>query len=85
MIAIINVCAASVLIVWATWCGLSRSVNDGIFGKLIYAAIAMASLSIITGQSTPHSYSILNACFALLGIRHYVLRRFKGEFKRWFA
>ncbi len=70
----INVMAAVVLIVWACWCGLSRSVNDGIVGKPIYAAIALLSLAVVVNSATLWTYQALVVCFAALGVRHYYLR-----------
>jgi TRAP-type C4-dicarboxylate transport system permease small subunit len=83
MMNTINVIAAFVLIVWACWCGFSRSVNDGIVGKAVYASIAILSLAIIVRESTLWTYQALVVCFALLGIRHYYLRYLrKHVFKR---
>lgn len=80
--AAINVCAASILIVWAVWCGMSRSVNDGVIGKAIYAVIAMSSFSVLKQPSDNQAaFTVLLVMFALLGVRHYVLRKFKGKFK----
>ncbi|KVM76498.1 hypothetical protein WT15_23825 [Burkholderia stagnalis] len=79
----INVIAAFVLMVWACWCGFSRSVNDGIVGKCIYAFIAVASLAIVVGEAELQTYRILVVCFAALGVRHYYLRYLKKRvFKR---
>lgn len=70
------------LIVWATWCGMSRSVNDGVIGKAIYAVIAMASFSIAKQpMDNQAAFTILLVMFAFLGIRHIVLRKLKGRIK----
>lgn len=70
----LTVIAAFVLIVWSCWCGFSRSVNDGIVGKLLYAAIAVLSLAIVVHSETLRTYQALVVCFAALGVRHYYLR-----------
>ncbi|RQQ37079.1 hypothetical protein [Burkholderia stagnalis] len=79
----INVVAAFVLMAWACWCGFSRSVNDGIVGKLIYAFIAVASLAIVVGEANLRTHQILVVCFAGLGVRHYWLRSLKWTLMYW--
>ena len=37
---------------WATWCVLSRKVNDGVLGKLIYVVIALAGYAIVVRADT---------------------------------
>lgn len=69
--------AAFVLMVWACWCGFSRSVSDGIVGKLVYASIAMLSLAIIVRCANLWTYQALAVCFAALGIRHCYLQCYR--------
>jgi hypothetical protein len=81
----ITVAAALVLIAWACWCGFSRSVNDGIGGKLIYAWIAVGSIPIATHTAELRTYQTLIVAFAMLGIRHYWLRYLKKRVVIWLA
>ncbi|WP_296652845.1 hypothetical protein [Paraburkholderia sp.] len=52
-------------------------MNDGIVGKLVYAAIAVLSLAIVVHSATMWTYQALVVCFAALGVRHYYLRTLK--------
>lgn len=79
MLNTINVAAAVVLVVWACWCGFSRSVNDGIVGKLIYFSISVASFGLIRDPMNMRGHTILIVAFAMLGIRHYWLRYVKKQ------
>lgn len=74
MIHTINQCVALVLIVWACWCGFSRSVNDGVIGKAVYACIALDSLAVLCNTESLRAYQIMAGAFAMLGVRHYYLR-----------
>jgi hypothetical protein len=61
---------------------MSRSVNDGVIGKAIYAVIAMASFSVAKQPvENQAAFTSLLVTFALLGVRHIVLRKYKGRFK----
>jgi hypothetical protein len=75
----ITVAAAIVLVLWACWCGFSRSVNDGIVGKAIYFWIAVSSLAIVLGVAELRTYQTLIVAFAMLGVRHYWLRYVKKQ------
>lgn len=63
---------------WATWCVLSRKVNDGVLGKVIYAVIALAGYAIVVRAETvffsPTVAGVtLHAALAMAGVRHYVM------------
>jgi hypothetical protein len=85
MLNTIIVASAVVLVVWACWCGFSRSVNDGIVGKAVYAAVAVASLVMVTKPTSQEAHVVLIVAFALLGIRHYWLRYLKQRVTEWVA
>jgi hypothetical protein len=81
----IIVSSAAVLVLWACWCGFSRSVNDGIVGKGIYAAVAVAAMVMTTKPTNQEAHAVLIVAFALLGIRHYWLRYLKQRVTEWAA
>lgn len=76
----INVFAALVIFLWATWCVVSAEVHDGIVGKLLYAGSAIAAFAILannaTGHQPPGNEVALNCCMAGLALRHFFLRTY---------
>lgn len=72
--------AYSLIFAWSTWCVLSNQVNDGIVGKIMYAAVAIAALSAVLG--TPESIAKTNVIIILsvagIGIRHFILKKCKS-------
>ena len=61
---------------WAVWCALSRKVNDGIVGKVIYAVIALSGYAIVmrveTVFITPTVAGVtFHGALAMAGFRHY--------------
>lgn len=67
-----------IIAAWATWCVLSRKVNDGVVGKIIYAVIALAGYAIVMRTEniffTPSIAGVtLHGALALAGVRHYVM------------
>lgn len=71
-----------VIFLWAVWCVFSVKVRDGIVGKLFYSAVAIAALAAVVGnQWAVHDRSdfVLISCFALMGIRHFVLKYLKDR------
>lgn len=83
----VNIAACAVIFVWSTWCVFSQKVRDGLFGKLIFVCIAMAALAIVLGPSygytQPHRAAVtLNAAFAMLGIRHLLIKYFWPRIRR---
>lgn len=76
----INVFAALVIFLWGTWCVVYSGVHDGIVGKLLYAASAIAGFAIVanasTGSQPPGNEVFLNCCMAGLAVRHFFLRTY---------
>lgn len=75
----VNYIAACIIFFWATWCVLSPSVNDGVIGKVIYAAIAFSALSIATAplpEISTHAgkVTMLHLSIAALALRHIFLK-----------
>ncbi|MEE3504849.1 hypothetical protein QN399_00980 [Pseudomonas sp. 10C3] len=73
---------------WACWCCLSRKVNDGIVGKLIYGIIAISGYAIVTRTETMFfSPSVAGVTFhaglAMAGLRHYFLVNHWAKVKAW--
>lgn len=67
-----------IIAAWATWCVVSRKVNDGVFGKLVYAAIALAGYAMVirteTMFFTPTVAGLtFHGALAMAGARHYVM------------
>jgi hypothetical protein len=65
----------AIISTWATWSVLSDRVRDGIVGKLIYAAIALAGYAIVTRAEsiyiTPTVAGVtFHASLAMAGVRH---------------
>ena len=77
----ITLIAYIVIFLWAVWCVLSDQVKDGIFGKLMYASIAISAM-----VATFYSGEVMHArtdvtlivCFALIGARHFIVRQYKA-------
>lgn len=76
----VNMIAASIIFLWATWCVISSSIHDGILGKLIYAATSIAAFSMLAngfmGRMPPSTDATLHLCMAALAIRHFILRHY---------
>jgi hypothetical protein len=73
---------------WAIWCVLSCKVRDGVFGKIIYAVIAIAGYAIVTRtENIFFSPSVAGITFhaglAMAGIRHYFLVTHWVRVKAW--
>ncbi|MDY7559947.1 hypothetical protein QN366_04905 [Pseudomonas sp. CCC3.2] len=78
----------AIISAWAVWCCLSRKVNDGIAGKLIYAVIAVSGYAIVTRTETMFfSPSVAGVTFhaglAMAGLRHYFLVNHWVKVKAW--
>jgi hypothetical protein len=72
--AYLTVCA--VVFAWATYCVLSPKVHDGIVGKLLFSAAAIAAASNLVAQHLSHpgpADTVLAGALTLLGIRQFVL------------
>ncbi|MGS0735551.1 hypothetical protein ACVBEG_03095 [Pseudomonas sp. GG8] len=75
---ILSTTCIGLIAAWATWCVLSRKVNDGVVGKIIFAAIALAGYAmVIRTESTFFTPTVagvtFHAALALAGVRHYVM------------
>lgn len=76
------VAACFVIFLWTTWCVLCPSYSDGIMGKMIFAAMNLAALAVITGAPRGPALYVLVLGFAAYAIRDFVIRqgrRFFGE------
>lgn len=78
-----------VIFLWATWCVLSPSVNDGVVGKLIYAAIAFSALSICTAPIPEFHTSFgrivaLHSAIAALAARHIFMKLCWPHWIQWY-
>ena len=85
----INYIASCIIFFWATWCVLSPSVNDGVIGKIIYAAIAFSALSIATAplpeiSTTAGKVTMLHLSIAALALRHIFLKLAWPHVVRWY-
>lgn len=75
----INMVACSIICAWATWCIFSPGVRDGVIGKLLFATVAIAALSVVLGPGygyhQPDAPGVtLHVCIAALGLRHIVMK-----------
>lgn len=74
--------ACFVIFLWSAWCILCPSYNDGIVGKMIFIAMALSSLAVVTGAPRGPALYVLVLCIAAFGIRDFVIRhgrRFIGD------
>ncbi|MGV8917818.1 MAG: hypothetical protein ACOH2R_08470 [Pseudomonas sp.] len=67
-----------IIAAWATWCVVSRKVNDGVLGKIVYAVIALAGYAMVTRtESVFFTPTVAGVTFhgglAMAGVRHYVM------------
>ena len=53
-----------IIAAWATWCVVSRKVNDGLLGKIIFAAIALTGYAmVIRTESTFFTPTVVGVTF----------------------
>lgn len=69
----ISLIAVSVIAVHSTWCMLCKRVSDGVIGKLLYAATALAALGYLSVPGA-QSQETLNLCYALVAARHFWMK-----------
>ena len=67
--------------IWSAWCVLSHQVRDGLFGKVLYSALSITAVvpllnESVAAQLVDHTLLI---CFAGIGLRHYILVKFKEK------
>lgn len=76
---IFNAIACTITMMWAVWAALSTKVQDGICGKIIFAAIAISSLAVLLGPTygyrQPQTAEMtLNVCFAAYCVRYVFMK-----------
>ncbi|WP_296267702.1 hypothetical protein [Pseudomonas sp. UBA6562] len=84
----LNATAAGGIAFWASWAVLSAKVRDGVFGKLLYAAIALSGYALLAGGDhlffNPSTAAVtLHVALALAGIRHMLVLTYWLRCKRW--
>ena len=85
---LINSIACGLIALWAAWCVLSGKVRDGIFGKLIYSAIAISGFVVMARSQSiffgPTSAGLtLHVSLALAGARHIFMVTYWQTVKAW--
>jgi hypothetical protein len=85
----LNNMAAAIIFFWSLWCIFSKGINDGVFGKVIFAFSALASFALLTGQHSQTGAAInprdaLNWSMAMLGVRHLAMRYWWPIVRRYF-
>ena len=77
----LNVVACSVVFVWASWCIYAPTVKDGVFGRLFYSVIAIASFAVASCLAEPRTLAAAQTAmtvgFAGLGVRHFVMKQYR--------
>lgn len=66
-----------ILFSWAVWCICSRKVNDGVFGRVFYSAIALAAFAAFFAKqpiTVQRSNELLILSVALIGLRHFIMK-----------
>lgn len=71
----ISLIAVSIIAVHATWCMMYYRVSDGVIGKLLYAATALAALGYLS-LPTHQAQDLLNTMFALVAVRHFWMKTY---------
>lgn len=76
---IVNMLACTAIFAWATWCTLDCRVKDGVLGKIMFSAAALAALGVLMGPQTgyhgPRAAEVtLNVAMAALGARHITMK-----------
>lgn len=74
----------ALLFLWSAWCVFSHRVNDGVFGRVFYSAIAIAAFAAIFSDHTATVYrsnQILVASIACIGVRHFIMKMYKAHRK----
>lgn len=82
----INQLAACVIFTWAVFCIFSHAVNDGVFGKIIYSAVALSAFGVMVGVPAldypARAEVVLNCSIAAVGARHMLMKLFWSKIKR---
>ena len=75
----LNLAACTIIFAWATWCALSRKVNDGILGKIIFAVLSISSLGMLLGPNgwyggRQSAETTMHMAMAALCLRHLAMK-----------
>lgn len=83
---VLNTIAADLIFVWAAWCVLSKKVNDGIVGKVIFSALSIAAFAVfssgIQGKFNQPAEVAMNVSVAGLAIRHFWMRHYWADIRK---
>lgn len=66
--------ACALILLWSTWGILCPSYNDGIVGKLIFIAMSLSALAVVSGAPPEKPLYVLVVCLAAYGVRDFVMR-----------
>lgn len=67
---------------WAAWCVCSHRVNDGIVGRVLYSAIAIAAFAAffaVQQQTYLAANQTIITAVALIGLRHFVMKIYNSR------
>lgn len=73
--------AVGVIVMHAVWCLLYPRVSDGVFGKVFYLLLSLATLAYLSRPSVS-SQMLLNISIASIGIRHWWMKTYWHQVKR---
>ena len=80
----VSLLAVGLIVVHAIWCLLCPRVSDGILGKFFYLLLSLAAFAFIS-RPTPFSQMLLNLSFASIAIRHWWMKTYWADVKRYLA
>lgn len=72
----------AVLFGWAVWCVCSHRVNDGVIGRILYSAIAIAAFAAIFAaqqQTALAANQTIITAVAFIGLRHFVMKFYNSR------
>ena len=72
----------AVLFGWAVWCVCSDRVNDGILGRILYSAIAIAAFAAFFAahpQTHLAAHKAIITAVALIGLRHFIMKIYNSR------
>lgn len=72
----------AVLFGWAVWCVCSNRVNDGVIGRTLYSAIAIAAFAAIFAaqqQTAIAANQTIITAVAFIGLRHFVMKFYNSR------
>jgi len=74
----------AVLFGWAAWCIWSDRVNDGVVGRTLYSAIAIAAFAAFFAahqQTYLAANQMIITAVALIGLRHFIMKIYNDHFR----